>query len=102
MTVSRASASHSQLIARTEGSNFLLYLEHTVGGLGIFLPYLRDYVSTFGGKAITTDMFREHMCKFFGDKHGSEVTGKLDAVDWEAWLYGEGTVSQDSLFVRSG
>ncbi|KAG8882806.1 hypothetical protein FRB97_007740 [Tulasnella sp. 331] len=73
-----------------KGSNFLLYLERQLGGLDIFLPYIRDYVQTFRGKSIRTDDWKEHIFKYFEANGGKEKLDILNAVDYEAWLHGEG------------
>ncbi|KAF8707740.1 Leukotriene A4 hydrolase, C-terminal, partial [Rhizoctonia solani] len=74
-----------------KGSNFLLYLERLLGGLDVFLPYARDYVNTFRGRSIRTDEWKTHLFAYF-EKHGGEDKLKLlNSVDWQAWLYGEGT-----------
>ncbi|OCF30838.1 leukotriene A-4 hydrolase/aminopeptidase [Kwoniella heveanensis BCC8398] len=75
-----------------KGANFLLYLERTVGGLDIFIPYMKDYVKTFEGTSITTEQWREHLFAYF-KKHedGEELTRKLGKVDWDEWLHGSGT-----------
>lgn len=67
-----------------KGSNFLYYLEQTVGGLEVFLPYMKDYVKTFEGYAITTEQWRAHLFHYFGSlKNGEEVVRKLGKVDWD-------------------
>jgi len=66
-----------------QGSNFLLYLERTVGGLEHFLPYMKDYVKTFTNTSITTDQWRDHLFDYFGRQpNGAEYLKKLEQVDW--------------------
>ncbi|KAH9168627.1 leukotriene-A4 hydrolase [Lactarius sanguifluus] len=73
-----------------KGANFLFYLEKTLGGLDVFLPYIRDYVSTFQGKSITTWDWKAHLYAYF-ERHGSqEKLDALNSVDWDKWFYGEG------------
>jgi len=67
----------------------LLYLERTVGGLDVWLPYARDYVRTFKGKVASTATWKAHLFGYF-EKHDKAVRAKLDKVDWEAWLHGRG------------
>lgn len=105
------SVDSTNCLSLSEGSNFLLYLEGVVGGLDIFLPYIRNYVQTYKNRAITTQMWKDHLLNYFAEKHGGEITSKLDRVDWDvclfalepflntqcctrvqAWIYGEGTV----------
>jgi leukotriene-A4 hydrolase len=109
-----------------KGSIFLLYLglfarrphtmpeshefsENTLGGLDVFLPYIRDYVKTFQGKSITTWDWKAHLYAYFERHGGGEKLDALDSVDWDvsshslkhrlcslidpltkAWFYGEG------------
>jgi len=57
-------------------------LERTVGGLDVFLPYIRDYVETFSGKSIDTQQWKRHLYGYF-QKHGGEDKVKaLDSIDW--------------------
>ncbi|KAF8329435.1 uncharacterized protein EI90DRAFT_3145933 [Cantharellus anzutake] len=73
-----------------KGSNFLLYLERLLGGLDVFIPYAKDYIRTFRGKSIRTEQWKEHLYTYWR-RHGGEQKVKiLDAVDWDAWLYGDG------------
>lgn len=78
-----------------------------MGGLDIFLPYVKDYVNTFIGKSITTWQWKSHLYEYFA-KIGDDKTKALDTVDWDvhgtfhpqpiaaltftmqAWLHGEG------------
>jgi leukotriene-A4 hydrolase len=73
-----------------KGSNFLLYLEKTLGGLDVFLPYIRDYVSTFQGKSITTWDWKAHLYAYFENHGGQEKLDVLNSVEWDKWFYGEG------------
>ncbi|KDR68677.1 hypothetical protein GALMADRAFT_231006 [Galerina marginata CBS 339.88] len=74
-----------------KGANFILYLERTLGGLDVFLPYVRDYVDTYIGKSITTAEWKEHLYGYWKKHGGPEKIKALDSVDWDAWFYGEGT-----------
>ncbi|KAJ7221960.1 Metalloprotease [Mycena haematopus] len=73
-----------------KGSNLILHLEQTLGGLDVFLPYVKDYVKTFIGTSITTEQWKAHLYEFFSRNGGPEKIKLLDGVDWNAWLYGEG------------
>ncbi|KAL0950506.1 hypothetical protein HGRIS_007315 [Hohenbuehelia grisea] len=73
-----------------KGANFILHLERTLGGLDVFLPYVRDYVNTFIGGNVTTEAWKEHLYGYFRKHGGEEKTKALDSVDWNAWFYGEG------------
>ncbi|THH04799.1 hypothetical protein EW145_g5260 [Phellinidium pouzarii] len=73
-----------------KGANLILYLERILGGLDVFLPYVKDYVNTFMGKSINTDIWKDHLYTYWRN-HGDESKIKaLDSVDWDAWFYGEG------------
>ncbi|KAF9448831.1 hypothetical protein P691DRAFT_775108 [Macrolepiota fuliginosa MF-IS2] len=71
-----------------KGANFLLYIERTLGGLDVFLPYTKDYVSTFIGKSIRTEDWKNHLYGFFRSQ--PDKIKALDSIDWNAWFYGEG------------
>ncbi|SPO19828.1 related to leukotriene-A4 hydrolase [Ustilago trichophora] len=71
-----------------KGSNFLLYLERTVGGLDNFLPYAKSYFHAFYNRSVTTQEWREHLFAFYKDN--AEATAALNKVDWDAWFHGEG------------
>ncbi|EEB94219.1 hypothetical protein MPER_07004, partial [Moniliophthora perniciosa FA553] len=74
-----------------KGGNLICNIERTLGGLEVFLPYIRDYVETFMGKSITTQQWKEHLYEYY-EKNGAEEKIKaLDSIDWNAWFYGEGT-----------
>lgn len=109
-----------------KGSVFLLYLgvlnfefsslttfgshnfsEKKLGGIDVFLPYIRDYVATFQGKSITTWDWKTHLYAYFEKHGGREKLDALNTVDWDvssaftdcpggwltlaqAWFYGEG------------
>ncbi|ELU39367.1 leukotriene-A4 hydrolase [Rhizoctonia solani AG-1 IA] len=60
-----------------KGSNFLLYLERLLGGLDVFLPYARDYISTFRGQSIRTEEWKAHLYAYF-EKHGGEDKLKVN------------------------
>ncbi|KAL4071200.1 peptidase family M1-domain-containing protein [Scleroderma yunnanense] len=73
-----------------KGANFLLYIERTLGGLDVFLPYVKNYVETFMGKSITTQNWKDHLYAYYR-AHGTKDNVKaLDSIDWDAWLHGEG------------
>jgi len=57
-------------------------LERTVGGLDVFLPYIRDYVGTFSGKSIATQQWKDHLYEYFQRHGGEEKIKALDSIDW--------------------
>ncbi|PPQ82164.1 hypothetical protein CVT24_012554 [Panaeolus cyanescens] len=66
--------------------------ERTLGGLDVFLPYVRDYVDTYIGKSITTQQWKDHLYGFWSKHPDADQKIKaLDGVDWDAWFFGEGT-----------
>jgi leukotriene-A4 hydrolase len=73
-----------------KGANFLLHLERTLGGLDVFLPYVKDYVNTYQGKSITTEMWKEHLYTYFRKHGGEDKINALNSVDFNAWLHGDG------------
>lgn len=56
--------------------------ERTLGGLDVFLPYIYDYVSTFTGKSITTEQWKEHLFSYF-EKQGTDKVKALGTVDFD-------------------
>ncbi|KAJ7352538.1 peptidase family M1-domain-containing protein [Mycena albidolilacea] len=73
-----------------KGSNLILHLERTLGGLDVFLPYVKDYVNTYIGKSITTEQWKSHLYAYYERNGGPEKIKALDSIDWNAWFYGEG------------
>lgn len=68
----------------------LEFAERTLGGLEVFLPYVKDYVETFIGQSITTKQWKDHLFQYW-EKHGGPGKIKaLESVDFDAWFYGEG------------
>lgn len=73
-----------------KGANFLLHIERTLGGLDVFLPYVKDYVKTFMGQSITTEMWKEHLFGYYARFGGDDELEALKSIDWDAWLFGTG------------
>ncbi|KAG1741787.1 peptidase family M1-domain-containing protein [Suillus paluster] len=73
-----------------KGGNFLLHIERTLGGVDVFLPYVKDYVKTFMGKSITTDIWKEHLFGYYTQFGGDDELEALKSIDWDAWLFGTG------------
>ncbi|TFK71738.1 hypothetical protein BDN72DRAFT_793498 [Pluteus cervinus] len=85
-----------------KGANFLYYLEKQLGGLDVFLPYVKEYVSTYIGKSITTEQWKDHLYNYYRTHDGQEQVDALDKVDWKAWLHGEGlTLPIEPIFDTS-
>lgn len=66
------------------------FAERILGGLDVFLPYVRDYVDTFIGKSITTAQWKAHLYSYWEKHGGVEKIKALDSVNWDAWFYGQG------------
>ncbi|KAF9017408.1 hypothetical protein BDP27DRAFT_1458460 [Rhodocollybia butyracea] len=71
-------------IPYNKGANLILHLERTLGGLDVFLPYVRDYMSTFMGKGIMTQEWKEHLYTYYEKNGRAEKIKALDSVDWDA------------------
>jgi leukotriene-A4 hydrolase len=61
--------------------------ERKLGGLDVFLPYIYDYVNTFTGKSITTDIWKTHLYDYFSKNGGDEKIDALNNVDWNASMH---------------
>ena len=60
------------------------FLERLLGGLDVFLPYIRDYVDTFMGRSIDTTIWKEHLYGYWSKtENGEEKVKLLDSVDWD-------------------
>lgn len=90
-----------------KGANFLLHIgrcpsssndlqdvdsvpglsERTLGGLDVFLPYAKDYVKTFMGKSITTEMWKEHLFDYYTRFGGDDELEALKSIDWDASIW---------------
>lgn len=73
-----------------KGANFLLHIERTLGGVDVFLPYVKDYVKRFMGESITTDMWKDHLFAYYTQFGGGDKLEALKSIDWDAWLFGTG------------
>ncbi|CAK5268784.1 unnamed protein product [Mycena citricolor] len=76
-------------IAYEKGANLLLHIERTLGGLDVFLPYVKEYANTFIGKSITTGEWKSHLYSYYAKHGGAEKVAALDSIDWDAWFYGQ-------------
>ncbi|KAH7921995.1 hypothetical protein BV22DRAFT_1121755 [Leucogyrophana mollusca] len=72
-----------------KGANFILHLERTLGGLNVFLPYVKDYVNTFMGHSITTAQWKDHLYSYYRE-HDQEKIAALDSIKWDEWFNAEG------------
>ncbi|KAF8139623.1 peptidase family M1-domain-containing protein [Boletus edulis] len=71
-----------------KGANFLLHLERALGGLDVFLPYVKHYVQRFMGQSITTQQWKDDLVAYF--KEDERASTVLDGILWDEWLFGEG------------
>ncbi|WFD34894.1 leukotriene-A4 hydrolase [Malassezia cuniculi] len=71
-----------------KGANFLLHIERVVGGLDVFLPYVRAYFFAFQGRSVTTEDWKNHLFAYYAGSE--EITERLKSIDFDAWLHGEG------------
>jgi len=54
-----------------------------LGGLDVFLPYVKDYVTTFMGKSITTEQWKEHLFAYYTQNGGQDQIEALNSIDWD-------------------
>ncbi|GAA5967502.1 hypothetical protein JCM3765_004689 [Sporobolomyces pararoseus] len=76
-------------VAYDKGANFLYYLEKTVGGLEVFAPYHKEFVTRFSGFSISTQDWLDHFWSYWSQFPEKEKLLK-EKVDFDAWLNGEG------------
>ncbi|XP_055918165.1 leukotriene A-4 hydrolase isoform X2 [Eupeodes corollae] len=70
-----------------KGSTFLRYIEDLLGGAAVFEPFLQSYLKKFEYKSVVTDDFKGALYDYFID---TDKKDKLNEIDWDLWLYGEG------------
>lgn len=59
----------------------LALAETALGGLDVFLPYVKHYVQRFMGQSITTQQWKEDLVAYFrADARASKV---LEGILWE-------------------
>ena len=61
--------------------------ERTLGGLDVFLPYIRDYVNTFTGKSISAFQWKDHLYDYY-KRNNPEKVKLLDRVNWQVRTVG--------------
>jgi len=64
----------------------IVLTERTLGGIDVFLPYIKEYVNTFTGKSISADQWKEHLYDYYR-RNNLEKVKLLDTVDWQVSLY---------------
>lgn len=79
-------ASFSHFLCARRGACADGRIERTLGGLEVFLPYVKDYVATYQGKSITTEQWKEHLYAYWKEHGGEEKIKALDGVKWKACL----------------
>lgn len=70
-----------------KGSTFLRYIEDLLGGPAVFEPFLRSYLKEFSYKSVVTEDFKGALYEHFVN---TDKKDKLNEIDWDLWLYGEG------------
>ncbi|EEB06062.1 leukotriene A-4 hydrolase [Schizosaccharomyces japonicus yFS275] len=70
-----------------KGSSLLYHIETVLGGAHIFEPFLPYYFRKFSNSSVNELQFKETLYEFFKPQG---LTGQLDKIDWQAWLYGPG------------
>lgn len=68
-----------------KGSLLLVQIEEVLGGKKVFDPFIPHYFKKYRYKLVDTKDFLDTLYEFFADKKD-----KLDEIDWDTWLYGEG------------
>lgn len=58
--------------------------ERTLGGLDVFLPYVKDYVDTYMGKSITTQEWKAHLFDYY--KSQPDKIKALNTVDFNVGI----------------
>lgn len=77
-----------------KGHTFLAFLEESVGGPGMFEPFLRAYIQKFSYQSITSDDFVDLFKEFFGPKISDEI-------QWHGWLHTPGAPPKIPNYDRS-
>jgi leukotriene-A4 hydrolase len=49
----------------------------------VFLPYVKDYVSTFTGKSITSYQWKDHLFEYFTKHGGPDKVTALNSIDFD-------------------
>lgn len=68
-----------------KGFNLLFHIEQAVGGKDVFDGFIPHYFSTFRYKSLDTYQFMDTLYEYFANQKD-----KLDAIDWNSWLYKPG------------
>ena len=67
-----------------KGSEFLRYLEDTVGGEEVFDKFIKAYIEKYRYKCLDSDEFKEYFMGYFKENESAK------SIDWELWLRGKG------------
>jgi len=70
-----------------KGSNFLRFLEDTVGGSQLFSPFIKAYISAFRYKTLDSADFQAFFTEYFSAKGKAKA---IEGIDWDLWLRGKG------------
>ena len=83
-----------------KGYNLLYYIE-TLLTVTVFDKFLKDYITHFAGKCLTTDEWKDYLYSWVSTNVGAEGIKKMDLVDWDTWFYKPGMPPVTPKFDRS-
>ncbi|KAK3270653.1 leukotriene A-4 hydrolase, variant 2 [Cymbomonas tetramitiformis] len=75
-----------------KGFNFLYYLQTTVGGAEKFEPFFREHIQRYANSTVDSLQFKAFFIEYFKGTKG------IEAIDWDAWLYGPGMPPVENQF----
>ena len=67
-----------------KGSEFLRYLEDTVGGEKVFDKFIKAYIDNFRYKCLDSYQFKDFFMNYFKDIDGAKDV--ISSIDWDLWL----------------
>ena len=79
-----------------KGYNLLRQIEKTVGGPSKFEPFIPVYFENFRYKSLDTQTFKEFLYDYFCKTQGETGKERLDSIDWNMWLNGDGMVRSEN------
>ena len=83
-----------------KGSNLLLHLEGLCPSKDVFLAYMREYIDVYAGKAVSSSTWHAHIIGYFREHHPPTAC-RMERVEWDAWLHGEGDNLPNSVHYDS-
>ncbi|CAL1542751.1 unnamed protein product [Lymnaea stagnalis] len=76
------------LVPYEKGFSLLYHLETLLGGPKVFETFLRAYIEKFKYQSIGTQDWKDFLYQYFASE--VKYQKKLNSVDWDAWLNGQG------------